>query len=78
MDQCHSRKSRERNINGIAAPVRGKWFTEQKASRICVNVDPANIAARRFYTRHGAEKLNENWLVWKDISVVLGERLDVG
>jgi len=56
----------------------GAWFTEQKASRICVNVDLPNTAARRFYTHHGAEKLNENQLVWKDISVVLGERLDVG
>src|SRR5467141_1079358 len=25
------------------------WFTEQKASRICVDVDPANTTARRFY-----------------------------
>jgi GNAT superfamily N-acetyltransferase len=54
------------------------WFAEQKASRICVDVDPANTTARRFYTRHGAEKLNDCWLVWNDISVVLGEQLDVG
>jgi len=54
------------------------WFTEQKASRICVDVDPANTTARRFYTRHGAEKLNDHWLVWNDIGVVLGERFDVG
>ena len=50
------------------------WFAEQKASRICVDVDPANTAARRFYTRHGAEDLNPHWLVWNDIKVVLGER----
>ena len=56
----------------------GAWFSEQKASRICVNVDPANTGARRFYTRHGAQKLNDHWLVWNDIRVVLGERLDVG
>jgi hypothetical protein len=43
-----------------------------------VDVDPANTTARRFYTRHGAEKLNDYWLVWNDISVVLGEQLDVG
>lgn len=48
------------------------WFVEQKASRICVDVDPTNAAARRFYTRHGAEYLNEHWLVWNDIKVVLG------
>lgn len=56
----------------------GAWFIEQNASRICVNVDPANTAARRFYMRHAAQKLNENWLVWNDIGVVLGERHDVG
>jgi GNAT superfamily N-acetyltransferase len=50
------------------------WFAEQKASRICVDVDPANTTARRFYLRHGADKLNEHWLVWDDIKVVLGQR----
>ena len=50
------------------------WFVEQKASRICVDVDPANSTARRFYLRHGAEKLNEHWLVWNDIKLVLGHR----
>jgi GNAT superfamily N-acetyltransferase len=50
------------------------WFSEQNAARICVNVDPANTTARNFYTRHGAENLNEYWLVWNDIGAVLGER----
>src|SRR5580692_8382673 len=31
------------------------WFVEQKALRICVDVEPANTTARRFYRRHGAE-----------------------
>jgi ribosomal protein S18 acetylase RimI-like enzyme len=50
------------------------WFVEQNASRICVNVDPANTTSTRFYTRHGAETLNKHWLFWADINVVLGER----
>jgi GNAT superfamily N-acetyltransferase len=50
------------------------WFAEQRASRICVDVDPANITARRFYKRHGADHLNEHWLVWNDIKIVLGQR----
>jgi ribosomal protein S18 acetylase RimI-like enzyme len=50
------------------------WFAKQKASRICVDVDPANTTARRFYMRHGAGNLNEHWLVWNDIKVVLAER----
>ena len=49
------------------------WFAEQKASRVCVDVDPANTIARRFYKRHGADNLNEHWLVWNDIRVVLGQ-----
>jgi ribosomal protein S18 acetylase RimI-like enzyme len=50
------------------------WFAEQKALRICVDVDPANTTARRFYKRHGADNLNEHWLVWNDIKIVLGQR----
>lgn len=36
-----------------------------------MDVDPANTTARRFYMPHGAENLNEHWLVWNDIKVVL-------
>jgi len=50
------------------------WFAEQKASRICVDVEPNNTTARRFYKRYGADDLNEHWLVWNDIKVVLGQR----
>jgi GNAT superfamily N-acetyltransferase len=47
-----------------------QWFVGQKALRICVDVDPANGVARRFYARHGAEPLNPHWLVWQDINGV--------
>lgn len=43
------------------------WFATQGASRICVNVAPGNAGARNFYARHGAENLNEHWMVWSDI-----------
>jgi ribosomal protein S18 acetylase RimI-like enzyme len=62
--------------SGVAAGLLrllAAWFVEQKALRICVNVDPANTAAQRFYRRHGAETLNEHWLVWNNINVVLGD-----
>jgi hypothetical protein len=36
--------------------------------------DPANTTALRFYKRQGADDLNEHWLVWNDIKVVLGQR----
>jgi GNAT superfamily N-acetyltransferase len=66
----------ERRGNGIAGQLLrrlAEWFAEQKALRVCVDVDPGNAVARRFYTRHGAERLNAHWLVWNDIKVVLGQ-----
>ncbi len=48
-----------------------EWFVQQKATRICVDVEPDNARARRFYTRNGAEFLSPHWLVWNDIRVVL-------
>jgi ribosomal protein S18 acetylase RimI-like enzyme len=50
------------------------WFDEQNALRVCVDVEPTNIAGREFYTRHGAQSLNPHWLVWNDISNVLRDR----
>lgn len=60
--------------SGIASELLqllASWFIEQKALRICVDVDPSNLAARHFYKKHGTENLNKHWLVWKDINVVL-------
>ncbi len=64
----------EQRGSGVAAELLrmlASWFMLQNALRICVNADPANTVARKFYMRHGAEKLNEYWLVWNDISIVL-------
>jgi ribosomal protein S18 acetylase RimI-like enzyme len=47
------------------------WFVRQKAPCVCVDVQPSNTVARRFYMRHGAEVLNPHWLVWNNINVVL-------
>jgi len=46
-----------------------KWFVKQNAFYICV--DPGSEQGRDFYARHGAGNLNEHWMAWKDISVVL-------
>lgn len=46
------------------------WFAEQNARRICVDVEPANTSARRFYELHGATDLNPHWMVWSDIRAV--------
>ena len=55
---------------GIAAELLAhlaRWFVAQQAFRVCVDVDPENARARRFYSRHGAIPLNPHWLVWSDI-----------
>src|SRR5438045_3004375 len=49
------------------------WFAKQEALRICVDVDPTNTVARHFYARHGAEHLNEHWMVWNNIHALLRE-----
>ncbi|MFN7941064.1 MAG: GNAT family N-acetyltransferase [Thermoanaerobaculia bacterium] len=50
-----------------------EWFAAQGAARICVDVAPANVDARRFYLRRGAEALDEHWLVWRDVRALAGE-----
>jgi len=48
-----------------------RWFAEQGAFRICVDVDADSPSARPFYTGHGATRLNDHWLVWEDIRTLL-------
>lgn len=67
----------ERRGSGIATGLLvrlAKWFVEQKALKICVDVQPSNTAARRFYARQGAEDLNPHWMIWNDIRKVLVNR----
>lgn len=61
----------ERRGQGIADQLMTRileWFHHQAAKRICVNVAPENTAARRVYARHGAQPLNEHWMIWDDAS----------
>ena len=44
-----------------------QWFVMEGAYKICVNVAPANAAARAFYGSMGAAKLTQYWDVWHDI-----------
>jgi ribosomal protein S18 acetylase RimI-like enzyme len=63
--------------HGIASELLrrlAKWFAEQGASKIRVDVDPANKSARGFYTKQGAENLNPHWLVWSDITTVIRQK----
>lgn len=47
-----------------------EWFAAQGARFICVDVDPANEPARRFYAAHGAYDLRPHWMAWEDIATV--------
>jgi len=60
--------------SGVASELFGHlatWFVSQHALKVCVDVDPTNSRARRFYARHGARPLNPHWMVWDDVGAVL-------
>jgi GNAT superfamily N-acetyltransferase len=50
----------------------GAWFVEQRAGRICVNVEPVNKPARALYSKCGAQPLKEHWMIWDDARKMLG------
>ncbi len=60
--------------HGIASELLRRmaaWFIVRKARRVCVDVEPSNEVARRFYAHHGAGPLKPHWMVWNDIESVL-------
>jgi GNAT superfamily N-acetyltransferase len=59
----------ERRGEGIADHLivrMGEWFVEQGLARICVDVDPGNVVARKLYARFGAAPFKPYWMVWED------------
>ena len=44
------------------------WLVKRDVRKVCVDVSPENITAEKFYAKHGAERLNEHWMIWNDIS----------
>jgi ribosomal protein S18 acetylase RimI-like enzyme len=65
----------DRRGSGIASELLrllAKWFVEQNAFKICVDVDPSNTTAHHFYKHRGADDLNPHWLVWNDIRTIAG------
>ena len=67
---------RERGIASELLYRLGEWFAANDARRICVDVEPSNHAARRFYARHGAIDLKPHWMVWEDIGKLRQRRPD--
>jgi len=65
---------RRRGVASELLALLARWFAGHEASQICVGVEPDNRAARSFYSDHGATDLNEHFLEWRDVSLVLGAR----
>ena len=67
--------SRERTAAAASHPsllrAIAEWFVQTNATKVCVDVDPANHSARRLYESHGARELNSHWLVWDDIGTIV-------
>jgi GNAT superfamily N-acetyltransferase len=52
-----------RLIDALAA-----WFASQNVQRVCVNILPTNLPAKRCYESRGARPLNEHWFVWEQFA----------
>ena len=50
------------------------WFIEQGVKSVRVDIDPENTGARDFYQHHHASSINQYWLYWDDIAVVINDR----
>jgi GNAT superfamily N-acetyltransferase len=45
------------------------WFIERQVYKICV--DPGNQIARNLYSKNGATNLNDHWMFWEDIRIIV-------
>ena len=51
-----------------------RWFGEQGAARICVDVNDDSPGARPFYASLGAQPLRPHWMFWPNIQTTLSAR----
>lgn len=58
---------RNRGVASRLLRLMAKWFLAHNARCVCVDVEPSNEIARRFYARHGAEDLKPHWMAWSDL-----------
>jgi GNAT superfamily N-acetyltransferase len=59
---------RRQGIAGALLRTMAHWFLEHNARKVCV--DPGNIA-RAFYANYGARPLNQHWIVWDDVGILI-------
>jgi GNAT superfamily N-acetyltransferase len=62
-------KRRRQGIAGALLQAIAHWFVEHNARKVCV--DPGNDIARAVYAKYGARPLNQHWMVWDDISILI-------
>ena len=62
---------RKKGIASELLRMLAAWFTGHKAFTICVNSGSDNKVAHQFYKSNGAKDLQEHWLIWENISVLL-------
>jgi len=60
---------RRKGIASELVRVLATWFAGQNARKICV--DPGNDAARKFYAANGTANLNDHWMYWENISILM-------
>lgn len=60
---------RRKGIASELVKMLAGWFAEQNAKKICV--DPGNDDSRKFYAANGAGNLNQHWMYWEDITVLI-------
>lgn len=63
---------RRRGIGSELLQALAGWFAGQNAKKVCVN--PGNDGSRRFYAANGAANLNDHWMYWDDISLLLEDK----
>lgn len=60
---------RNRGIASHLIKLLAAWFIRNKAYKICV--DPGNQIARSLYSKNGATDLNDHWMFWNDIRMIV-------
>jgi GNAT superfamily N-acetyltransferase len=64
---------RGRGVSSRLLQALAQWFVEHDARRVCVDVEPHNAIARRFYAKHGAVELKPHWMVWENIGLSMAD-----
>lgn len=59
--------ARRQRIGAALVSCLAEWFAVQGVSRVCVNVDPNNGTACKFFAARGARRHGEHWFIWDEM-----------